>query len=102
MVTASRVHFLGGSHRRGVGEPANRSPHHRKSTRGGAGLCLDIHDLAASKLVAGREKDLNFVAGLLRHRPANPETVRTRLTDLPLEASRRELGLARLQRLSPA
>ncbi|MCP5519346.1 MAG: hypothetical protein H7A45_19045 [Verrucomicrobiales bacterium] len=71
-----------------------------ENTGGAAGLCLEIHDLAVSKLVAGREKDLNFLAGLLRHRLVNPESVRQRLAATPLEASRRELGLARLQRLS--
>jgi hypothetical protein len=35
------------------------------NTGGGSGLRLEVHDLAVSKLVAGREKDLGFVAGLL-------------------------------------
>ena len=34
-------------------------------TRGNTGLCLEAHDLAASKLAAYREKDLAFVAVLL-------------------------------------
>ena len=32
----------------------------------GRGLCLEPHDLAASKLVAGRIKDFEFVDALLR------------------------------------
>src|SRR5260221_210646 len=32
-----------------------------ENTGGGTGLCLEIHDLAISKLVAGREKDLEFI-----------------------------------------
>ena len=33
---------------------------HNENTGGGMGLCLEVHDLAVSKLVAGREKDLSF------------------------------------------
>src|SRR5882672_7163441 len=36
-------------------------PIHNENTGGATGWCLEIHDLAASKLVAGREKDLDFV-----------------------------------------
>jgi hypothetical protein len=32
----------------------------------GRGLCLEVHDLAASKLAAGRIKDFEFVDALLR------------------------------------
>lgn len=39
------------------------------------GLCLEIHDLAFSKLVAGRPKDFDFVAGLLTHRLINRGTL---------------------------
>jgi hypothetical protein len=35
-------------------------------TAPGRGLCLDPHDCAVSKLVAGREKDLSFAAALVR------------------------------------
>jgi hypothetical protein len=31
------------------------------------GYCLDLHDLAISKLAAGREKDWPFVAEMIRH-----------------------------------
>lgn len=43
-------------------------PVRNENTGGGTGLCLEVHDLAVSKLVAGRAKDLEPVAGLLRHR----------------------------------
>lgn len=39
-----------------------------ENTRGATAACLDPLDLAYSKLAAGREKDLQFVAELLRHR----------------------------------
>jgi len=35
-------------------------------TRPGRGLCLDPHDLVVSKLAAGRAKDFEFAAALLR------------------------------------
>ncbi len=34
-------------------------------TRGAVGLCLEPHDIAVSKLVAGRDKDRAYVAALL-------------------------------------
>jgi hypothetical protein len=53
------------------------------------GWCLEPHDLAASKLVAGREKDREFVRSLLRHRLVQPGTVRDRVGALPLPPERK-------------
>lgn len=75
-------------------------PVRNENTGGGAGLCLEVHDLAVSKLVAGREKDLAFVTGLLRHRLADARTVQQRLTETTLDTERRALCEARLKRLS--
>jgi hypothetical protein len=36
-----------------------------ENTRSATGWCLEVHDLAISKLVAGREKDLQFVRCML-------------------------------------
>lgn len=44
------------------------------------GLCLEKHDLAFSKLAAGREKDFQFVRELLKHRLINRGRM-TRLID---------------------
>jgi hypothetical protein len=38
---------------------------------GTIGLCLEKHDLAFSKLAAGREKDIEFILELLKHRLIN-------------------------------
>ena len=38
---------------------------------GTIGLCLEKHDLAFSKLAAGREKDTEFIRELLKHRLIN-------------------------------
>ena len=42
-------------------------------------LCPEIHDLAVSKAVAGREKDADFVRVLLRERMIDIETLRGRV-----------------------
>ena len=49
--------------------------------------CLEIHDLLASKLAAGRLKDLELVAAVLMLRLARVSTLRARLAKLiPLSA----------------
>ena len=69
------------------------------NTGGGVGLCLEVHDLAASKLVAGREKDLGFVGALLRHRMAQADLIQQRLAITELTPAQRELVLPRLEGL---
>ena len=74
-------------------------PIHNSNTGGGTGLCLEIHDLAVSKLVAGREKDMDFIAGILRHRLADEETIRSRLTAAALPPERVAGCLQQLSRI---
>ena len=62
------------------------------------GLCLEVHDLAVSKLVAGRSKDVDFVAALLRHRLVDPDLLRERLSRTPLDDAQRRLCGQRLER----
>ena len=66
----------------------------------GTGLCLEVHDLAVSKLVAGREKDMDYVGALFRHRLARTTVVEERLVITLLASERRELCFARLRRVS--
>lgn len=75
-------------------------PIQNPNTGGGKGLCLEIHDLAVSKLVAGREKDMSFLKDLLRHRLAGVESIRERLVSTDLTPDRRELCSRRLDRLA--
>jgi len=75
-------------------------PVQNENTGGGKGLCLEVHDLAVSKLVAGREKDLDFVQTLLRHHFAKSEIIRNRINVTSIVSERRELCLARLQKFS--
>jgi hypothetical protein len=70
-----------------------------ENTRGAIGWCLEPHDLAISKLVAGREKDLHFIAAMLRHALADAAILRERLSATPLDAARAEFCRARLLRL---
>ncbi len=74
-------------------------PIRNQNTGGGTGLCLEVHDLAVSKLVAAREKDIDFIRGLLRHSLAQVETIRARLIDTPIKHECRDLCNARLDRL---
>jgi hypothetical protein len=53
------------------------------------GWCLEPHDLAASKLAAGREKDLEFVRNLLRHGFVDATTLGERVSGLPLPPERK-------------
>jgi|SRR5450756_1160670 len=74
-------------------------PIRNQNTGGGTGLCLEIHDLAISKLVAGREKDLSFVQGLLRHHLVQAEALRTRMAATGLATERLEICRTRLERI---
>src|SRR6059036_2500785 len=74
-------------------------PVRNPNTGGGTGLCLEIHDLAVSKLIAGREKDTDFVRGLFRYKLARSEIVLERLAATAVDDTRRQLCLERLKRL---
>ena len=72
-------------------------PIRNEMTRGVTGWCLHPADLAVSKLVAGRKKDIAFVQGLLRHGIVEAEAVRIGILTLPEE--KREPALSRLERI---
>lgn len=75
-------------------------PIRNENTGGATGWCLDVHDLAVSKLVAGREKDLLFIRGLLKHGLANPARIEELLRALSATADILSLVRARLHRLT--
>jgi hypothetical protein len=56
-----------------------------ENTNGVSGLCLEPHDLAASKLAAGREKDIDFVDALIAGGYIEFSTLRERVQSLPVE-----------------
>lgn len=51
---------------------------------GARAICLEPHDLCAAKLAAGREKDVEFVAALLRERLVEWEVLIQRVDALPV------------------
>lgn len=103
----SAFHELYGYYAQGVGPEtailpegweARLVPLSTPGTRGVTGWCLDPHDLAIAKLVAGRPKDLAFVAELARHGMIERGEVEARASGLPGDDGRRSLVLARLER----
>jgi hypothetical protein len=59
-------------------------------TDAGTGLCLEPHDLAISKYVAGREKDRAYLRAAVRHGLFDRGTLLVRLAGIPVEAAERE------------
>ena len=51
-----------------------------ENTRQVRGWCLEVHDLAISKHVAGRKKDIEFTEALVRHGMVSREVLEARLT----------------------
>ena len=60
-----------------------------ENTNGIAGLCLEVHDLAISKIVAGRTKDLEFIQELIRHEMIRKKIMLTRLAEAELQDAER-------------
>ncbi len=60
-----------------------------ENTNGVAGLCLEVHDLAISKFVAGRVKDLEFIQELIRQEMIRKNIVLTRLDKTNLQEAER-------------
>ena len=70
----------------------NRTRAVRNANTGGAtGHCLEVHDLAASKLVAWRDKDREFVRLLLREGIVQSNRLVRLINLLPLPEERRAL-----------
>jgi hypothetical protein len=71
-------------------------PIHNENTAGATGWCLEVHDLAISKLVAYRDKDIAFLRVLLRQRMAGVGLMRERLRMLAVSPDHIELLETRL------
>src|SRR6266540_3310354 len=72
------------------------------NTGGYAGLCLEVHDLAISKYVAGREKDLEFTRELAKHGMTDKRTLLKRLAATKLDAAIARAVRGRVERDFPA
>jgi hypothetical protein len=103
----SHFHEQFGYYAQGVGETTATLPRgwsdrlvrvKNANTGGIEGLCLEVHDLAISKYVAGREKDLAFTAVLARHGMTRRETLLERAGRTRLEPSLRKLVEGRIGR----
>jgi hypothetical protein len=68
------------------------------NTRFVRGWCLEVHDLAIGKYVAGRPKDLTFTEGLIRHGMLDRRTLDGRLGSTSVAAEIRELTRHRIAR----
>lgn len=71
-------------------------PFHNANTRGVTALCLAPLDLASSKLVAGRDKDKEFVAEMLRHQLIEEQSLKERIV-LFEEAAQSRTALENLE-----
>ena len=69
------------------------------NTRMVRGWCLEAHDLAIAKLVAGREKDLNFVGVMRRFAMVDGDVLQARLGATAMEPTVRALVAGRIGRL---
>ncbi len=69
---------------------------HNENTGGATGWCLEVHDLAISKLAAGRERDFNFLQVLVREGMVDLNVLRDRLGTLVLPNDRIEAMRKRL------
>jgi hypothetical protein len=59
-------------------------PINNPNTSGTTGLCLEVHDLAVSKYVAGRERDREFTQTLARCQMTKQGTLLDRLRRAPI------------------
>jgi len=104
----SSFHELHGYYAQGVGPETAVLPSAWKArlvvvrtenTNGIAGLCLEVHDLAISKIIAGRHKDLEFIQELIRHEMIREKIMFTRLVETDLQDAERKIIKSRISAL---
>ena len=104
----SSFHELHGYYAQGVGERTAVLPKDWESrlvvlindnTNGVTGYCLEVHDLAVSKLIAMRPKDLEFVQELVRHDMIAKKTMLYRLKYTDIQESVRSTIRTRINSL---
>lgn len=102
----SRFHALHGYYAQGVGPETAVLPEEwqkrlvtieNENTGGITGLCLEVHDLAIAKLVAGRPKDLQFVRVLSRREMINKKMMKARLRDTKVASELRKILTGRIK-----
>jgi hypothetical protein len=70
-----------------------------RRTGGVTGWCVELHDVAASKLSAGREKDLRYVAALLKAGLIKPGVLKKRIVTLPITPASKDEVLKLVEHL---
>lgn len=104
----SSFHELHGYYAQGVGEKTATLPNdwqsrliavNNENTNGVTGLCLEVHDLAISKMIAMRPKDLEFVQELVRHSMIEKKIMLQRLKQTDIEDSTRRTARGRITAL---
>ena len=102
----SSFHELHGYYAQGVGPETAVLPSGWKNrlvvvknanTNGIAGLCLEVHDLAISKIVASRTKDFEFIQELIRHEMIREEIMLTRLAGTELQDTERSRIISKIE-----
>jgi hypothetical protein len=68
-----------------------------ENTRGAKGLCLEVHDLLIAKAIAGRDKDLDFLAEAAKHHLADAEILLRRLATVEVDTVRLEAARTAIQ-----
>lgn len=66
-----------------------------ENTRFVRGWCLEVHDLAIAKHVAGPEKDIDFTETLVRHRMVSRDVLKARLAGTRVDERIRGLVMER-------
>jgi hypothetical protein len=103
----SAFHEQFGYYAQGVGEATATLPRgwrarlvsvKNPNTEGVEGLCLEVHDLAVSKYVAGRPKDLAFTWALARHGLTREATLLARAGATKLDPTHLKLVRGRIRR----
>jgi hypothetical protein len=72
------------------------------NTRWVTAYCIDIHDLIAAKLFAGREKDIEYVRSLIKIGLVDEQIVHERLNQIQIdsiEADKISIAHARIQKI---
>jgi hypothetical protein len=103
----SRFHQEFGYYAQGVEERTAVLPHGWRArlvpicnpnTNNVVGLCLEVNDLAVSKYVAGRPKDLDFTKALATHGMTSLQTLINRVDETDLIPGLRDIIRARIRR----
>lgn len=72
------------------------------NTNHAVGWCLEVHDLAVSKLYAGREKDLDFIRMLFKHGYVRKAPLAERAARVQADERLKTAAMNRLAAVAPA